>query len=516
MTSNVIKKTPPVSSGELDIVQNYKSHLRTMGNGLSDLDARIQTLIHLVTWMSLKGVSTTLLDIRVVRQFLHHKCTCPGPHGYRKDIDRVRRHLHRFLAYLMETERVRMPAEIETGGRLVESFLQPFESQGYAAQSVINYRTCCRHFIVWLYLNGIGLAEVSDEIVTQFLSHHCDCVQPHFCAASSRFSGGSETKGKIRSFIEYLIDAGIAPPRPLPTPDKSGQHLPQFQIWLRQERGITEQTIRDYCNDIEAFIVHLDDDPAQYTATLIQKAVQHRLEAVSRDRVRRQSSALRMYLRFLALEGLCRPGLAGAIPTIPRQKFATLPRHLPQQDIEHIIASCDSTTAVGVRNRAILLLLSRLALRAGDVANLRLKDIDWDNALVHVSGKSQREAVLPLPQDVGDALKEYILHVRPVATTESVFLRMLPPLHQPLSGKGVSAIAAVAIKRCGLKTDGLPAAHLFRHSTATNLLRNKTPLEVISTLLRHQSVTTTAIYARVDVPMLLEVAQPWPTAGGVK
>ena len=261
---------------------------------------------------------------------------------------------------------------------------------------------------------------------------------------------------------------------------------------------------------------HLGDDPDRYDATLIRNTVQHRLETASRDLVRREMSAFRSYLRFLAMEGLCRPGLVDAVPTVPQQKFATLPRHLPREDIEQIIASCDRTTPMGLRDHAIVLLLARLALRVGDVASLCLDDIDWDNALVRVSGKSRRATALPLPQDVGDAVKDYILHARPVVETRNVFLRMRPPLHQPMSSSGVSKVARAAIKRSGVKAEGLPAGHVFRHSAATNMLREDVPLEVISSLLRHQSTDTTAIYARVDVNMLREVAQPWPIAGEVR
>ena len=125
------------------------------------------------------------------------------------------------------------------------------------------------------------------------------------------------------------------------------------------------------------------------------------------------------------------------MPTVPLQRFSTLPRHLPRDDSERIIASCDRATPKGLRDRAILLLLARLALRAGDVANLRLDDIDWDNAVVRVSGKSRRAAALPLPQDVGAALRDYILRARPVVDAEEVFRRMLPPRHRRLSSGGV-------------------------------------------------------------------------------
>ena len=290
-----------------------------------------------------------------------------------------------------------MPAAIESGGCVVESFLLTLEEQGYVHDSIVAYRKRCRHFIVWLYLHDIVLAKINDDVLSGFLSHDCSCAHPHFFIRTGKFAGRNNSRWKIGLFINYLIDTGIAPPRPKPTSDEPGQYLECFQIWLRRYRGIKDRTIQSYLKAMRALLSHLGDDPGRYTATLIRHTLQHRLEMASRELVRREMSALRLYLRFLALEGLCRPGLSGAVPSVPRQQFATLPRHLPPEDIERIIASCDPATSMGTRDRAIVLLLARLALRAGDVADLGLQDIDWDHALVRVSGKSQRAAVLPLP-----------------------------------------------------------------------------------------------------------------------
>ena len=518
MSSMITNIASPEASGEPDpgIVENYKARLQALGYSPGLIGKCIRTILHLITWLSANGTGIETLDIRVLHRFLNHGCACPGPHGYRKNLDRARWHLHRFLGFLMETGRVRMPAEIESGGRVVESFLQTLVAQGYVPDSIAAYRKRCRHCIVWLYLDDAALAEIDDDVLSRFLAHDCTCVHPHFFIRTGRFAGRNNSRSKIGLFIDYLISTGIAPPRPTPASEEPGQYLARFLVWLRRYRGIGEGTIQSYDRAMRMLLPHLGDDPDRYSATLIRDTVRSRLEAASRDLVRRETSALRLYLRFLVLEGLCRPGLVGAVPTVPLQRFSTLPRHLPREDIEHIIASCDRAAPMGMRDRAILLLLARLALRAGDVANLRLNDIDWDNAVVRVSGKSRRAAVLPLPQDVGDAVKDYILHARPVVDAEKVFLRMVPPLHQALSSGGVSAVAQAAIKRSGVKAEGLPAAHVFRHSAATNLLRDSTPLEVISTLLRHQSTQTTAIYARVDVRMLREVAQPWPVAGEEK
>ena len=505
----------PEANGEpvLAIVQDYKARLQTLAYSPGLIGKCVRTIVHLIAWLPANGTGIEILDVRLLHRFLNHDCACPGPHGYRRNLERARWHLHRFLGFLMETGRVRMPAEIEAGGRVVESFLQTLAAQGYVHESIAAYRKRCRHFVVWLYLHQVALAEIDGDVLSRFLQHDCTCVHPHFFIRTARFAGRSNSRWKIGSFIDYLIATGIAPPRPTTSCEEPGRYVARFLIWLQRYRGIGDGTIRGYHKAMRVLLPHLGDEPSRYNATLIRNTVRCRLETASRDLVRREASALRLYLRFLALEGLCRPGLVGAVPTVPLQRFSTLPRHLPREDIECIIASCDRAAPMGIRDRAIVLLLARLALRAGDIANLRLYDIDWDNAVVRVSGKSRRAAVLPLPQDVGDALKDYILHARPVVDAEKVFLRMMPPLHQALSSGGVSAVAQAAIKRSGVKAEGLPAGHVFRHSAATNLLRDNTPLEVISTLLRHQSTQTTAIYARVDVPMLREVAQPWPVAG---
>ena len=515
MSSVINRPAPPEAGKEPNpgIVQHYKEHLQALGYCPVLTNQCTRTALHLITWWSASGAGIETLDVRVLHRFLQHDCACPGPHGFRKNLERGRWHLHRFLSFLLETGRAAVPAEIETGSRVVESFLGTLAAQGYVSESIAAYRKRCRHFIVWLYLHEVALAETGDEVVSRFLAHACTCAHPHFFARTGRFAGRANSRSRIGVFLAYLVGAGVVPPRPAPAGEEPGRRLARFLVWLRRHRGIGEQTLQGYRKAMRVLLPLLGDDPDRYSATLIRTTVQHRLETASRDVVGRETTALRLYLRFLALDGRCRPGLAAAVPTVPRQRFSTLPRHLPRDEIERIIASCDRATPKGLRDHAILLLLARLALRPGDVAGLRLGDLDWDQAVVRVSGKSRRAAVLPLPQEVGAALRAYILQARPVVATEQVFLRLLPPRHRPLSGAGVSGVAQAAIARSGVVAEGLPAGYLFRHSAATNLLRDGTPLEVISTLLRHQSTQTTAIYARVDVRMLRDVAQPWPVAG---
>jgi site-specific recombinase XerD len=165
---------------------------------------------------------------------------------------------------------------------------------------------------------------------------------------------------------------------------------------------------------------------------------------------------------------------------------------------------------MGIRDRAIVLLLARLGLRAGDIVSLRLGDINWEEAWIRVSGKGRREIRLPLSQEVGDAVAAYIRDVRPTVETDRLFLRSRAPLRELGSHSAVSIIVANAMRRAGVTPATRRAAHVLRHSAATTLLRQGASLQEIATILRHRSIETTTIYAKVDVELLAQVAQPWP------
>lgn len=178
-----------------------------------------------------------------------------------------------------------------------------------------------------------------------------------------------------------------------------------------------------------------------------------------------------------------------------------------------MIASCDPGTARGLRDRAILMLLARLALRASDVANLHLEDIDWDNALIKVAGKTSYAVALPLPQDAGDALLTYIERARPAVASTKVFIRAIAPFVPFASSGPVTIVVRDALKRAGVDNANFRGAHLLRHAAATHMLRTGATLDAVGAVLRHRSTETTAIYAKVDTAMLAHVVQPW--IGGV-
>lgn len=223
--------------------------------------------------------------------------------------------------------------------------------------------------------------------------------------------------------------------------------------------------------------------------------------------VARMVTALRSLLRFLHVDGI----LAGplTVPSTAGWSLAGSPKALPRDHVERLLAACDRSTATGCRDYAVLLLLSRLGLRAGEVAALRLEDIDWHAGEITVRGKGNRHDRLPLPADVGTAIVAYLHRARPAAALDwTVFLRAQAP-YRALTSVGVTTLVSIVGCRCGL---GPVHAHRLRHSAATGMLAAGASLPEIGQVLRHRQVSTTAIYAKVDHERLRALARPWPAA----
>jgi integrase len=214
-------------------------------------------------------------------------------------------------------------------------------------------------------------------------------------------------------------------------------------------------------------------------------------------------------LRYLTFCGEARPDLDRAIPAIAHWRLSSLPRCLSADEVNRLIAACDGSTPTRYRDRAIVLLLSRLGLRAGDVAQLRDRDIDWENGTLQVTGKGRYQVRLPLPQDVGDALLRYLEYRPRVDHTDRFFLRSIAPFGPFISGDGVSSIVSSALRRAGIDAPR-KGAHLLRHTAATEMLRNGVPLDQIGLVLRHRSIDMSAYYAKVDITLLRQIAQAWP------
>jgi integrase/recombinase XerD len=385
----------------------------------------------------------------------------------------------------------------------VEEYGAFLRRQGCAEGSIKTYRFNCRHFVVWLDQQGVALQAIDEGVIERFAGHRCTC--PGMFVRKPRRR--SNYLAVIRRFVGYLASVGAIPN--LAWPNQGDDRLAPFGEWLRRHRGTGESTILRHLHIITNLLLQLGNDPGRYDAALINRVMLQNLENASRSGVQHMCGSLRMYLRFLVANGSCSAALLGAIPRIPRWRLATLPRYILHDEVERVIASCDPTTPRGLRNRAILLLLARLALRGGDVAKLRLQDIDWDKALIRVAGKTRYAVALPLPQDVGDALLAYIERARPAVAAPEVFIRAYAPFVPFSSSSPITTIVRDALTRAGIENANVRGAYLLRHSAATNMLRDGATLDAVGAIMRHRSPETTAIYAKVDTAMLSQVVQPW-------
>jgi site-specific recombinase XerD len=279
---------------------------------------------------------------------------------------------------------------------------------------------------------------------------------------------------------------------------------------MRQGRGTCESTLRHYSAHIRELLRQLGERAEGFDAHRLRQFVLEEGWPLGWGAVKCRTSAVRMFLRFLIAEGKCAPALETAIPALAHWRLSSLPRYLKAEEVERLIGSCDPVSPIGRRDRAILLLLARLGLRAGEVAELRLKDIDWRDGSMRVCGKAGREARLPVSQEVGQALVSYLTDARPHCESDAVFVRHLAPTRPFADHGSISKIVQAAFRRAGVSRPCRGAAHLLRHSVATSLLRHGASLQEIGDLLRHRSVSSTQIYAKVDLTTLSQIAQPWP------
>lgn len=414
------------------------------------------------------------------------------------------------LAAYYEDARALERARGSTSGPYLEGFVERLRGEGYATVTIQEYVRAAVHLGLWVQGASIDLSAIDDHAIGQFEAHlrSCTCPGPRPPPRPPP-SRGQRITARVNRFREHLSEVGVLRETPTPRDTKDvGPLLTGFNSWMRQHRGATPSTLRIYGRILIDAVTEFGDDLHGFNVRALRAFVLDRSKRHGRSKAKLVTTAMRMFLRYLIASGLCPADLDGAIPTIARWRLASLPRHLSSSEVDRVIATCDPATPVGLRNRAILLLLVRLGLRAGEVATLRIVDIDWHGATVQVAGKSRRASRLPLPQQVGDAIQAYLWQGRPNVPVETVFLRAIAPWRS-LTGHGVTTVAGRAIRNAGVVVP-VRGAHALRHSAAAEMLRQGGSLDQIRVVLRHRDAETTAHYAKVDLALLRRVAQPWP------
>jgi integrase/recombinase XerD len=351
----------------------------------------------------------------------------------------------------------------------------------------------------WLFDETLGAEDLASVDVERF--------------AAWRRTTGHVTPlslGRVSSLIDYLMRIGVVrvvDPVIVATP--SDVLIARYSRYLADERGMSSRSIRAYVDVARTFLTWLGEDELDLEGLTTAAVSRFVVGECQRQRVasaKAVTTRLRSLLRFFYLEGLTPTALAGAVLSVAGWRQSSLPRPLDARDVARLLKSCDRRTRVGRRDFAILMVLSRLGLRAHEVAGLQLSDIDWRRGDLVIRGKGHREDRLPLPGDVGEAIVAWLRRGRAQSDVQSVFTRVRAP-HGALANGSISTIVKSACARAGLPVAG---AHHLRHSAASRMLQAGASLDEVAQVLRHRSVSTTSIYAKVDRRSLVAVVRVWP------
>lgn len=388
----------------------------------------------------------------------------------------------------------------------LEAYVSSLIDQQYSAHGVCMNARCVRRFGDWLARRQID-AQGADE-------HAVALYHRERTSARRVWRGERRSLGKLLIFLRErgviavpTIAAEVAP---------ADRVVHQFKEHLLHVRGLAPHTISMYGAWARRFLTEQLGNEASDLNTLraadVITFVQHQARTHQPGELKRMTTALRSFLRYAQFQGDVEPGIVAAVPAVASwTSTPALPRAISTEHACRALDACDRHTAIGSRDYAVLLLLARLGLRAGEVVALLLDDVDWDSGRIRVRGKAGREAWLPLPTDVGQAIAAYLQHARPSAPDRHLFLRASAPIRGLRSGMAVASIVAHALRSAGIDTPRR-GAHQFRHALATQMLHRGASLTEIGELLRHRSPQTTAIYARVDLAALRALALPWPGA----
>ncbi len=384
-------------------------------------------------------------------------------------------------------------------GPQVEGYRAWLELRGYSPGTVRNMLKDLGQVGLWLSSESLDVTQLDELGIAAFLL--------------SRGKSGHRHVPGVRGMmplLRYLREAGLAPAKP-PAVTPLGVLLGEYRRWMVQERNLAPATVVRYENTARRFLSEQASragvlEPAALSGTDVNAFLLRECGRVSAGSAKGRVAELRSILRFLYLQGITPLRLGTAVPPIGGWRLATLPPTMAPRDIQLLLDKCDRSSAVGVRDFAIIMLAARLGLRSIEVARLQLDDIDWRAGELVVRGKAGRQDRLPLPAEVGDALVTYLSGGRNSAGARQVFLTCKAP-RGPIRADLVGDVVERACKRAGLPRVG---PHRLRHALAGELLARGAGLAAISQVLRHQDLATTALYAKVDLGALRQVAQPWP------
>jgi integrase/recombinase XerD len=382
----------------------------------------------------------------------------------------------------------------------VDQYDEKLKQRGYTRLSAVNLQRQMAQMSRWLEAEGLGVEQLSEARIEAFLG---------FRRASGRGRSSLSRPGLL-CLLELLRELGVVAAAVEPTPSLTEALMGSFQRYLLSERGLSAGTVRGYVDRATRFVAGLPPGGLGHvTSAEVTTAVLGESVAVSVSAAQNFVAGLRAFLRFCFIEGLIEVDLSQAALPVTGRRRSSLPRGIAKGEAAALLGSCDRRTAIGRRDYALIITLLRLGLRRGELAGIRLEDIDWRAGELIVVGKGARRDRLPLPADVGAAIAAYLTRGRPASDRREVFLQARAPF-EPIAAGTVASTVRRACRRAGVPEIG---SHRLRHTVACEMVAAQVPLTQIAQVLRHRSLQSTAIYARVDLDRLRLLAQPWPGGG---
>jgi len=398
-----------------------------------------------------------------------------------------------------------IPQSMEQGplGSVIPAYAALLSQQGYTQQSAHQQLRFLADMSQWLEQQGIQLSELTEPILHRYMQ-----------SRGQRFRPRRDDASILRRLLNLLHTQGLLPQQAPETPDNPHERIEHdFDRYLSEERGLSMATRINYRCFIRRFLAdQFGDEPVRFTdlnAKDVIRFIQEQAPHLGQKRAGLMVTALRSFLRYLRHRGDISTDLAACVPAIANWQFSTLPKFLQPGQVQLVLEQCNRQTPQGRRDYAILLLLARLGLRAGEIVSLTLDDIHWQAGEITIHGKGDRSGRLPLQPDVGEAIADYLSKDRPPCSTRQVFIRMKAPRRGFANSEAISTIVARTLKKAHIDSPHT-GAHLFRHTLATQMLNHGSSLAEIAILLRHRSLNTTILYAKVDLPALRTLAEPWP------
>lgn len=392
-------------------------------------------------------------------------------------------------------------------GCILPAYKALVSQQGFSKHSIQLQFRFLNDMNQWLDQQRIQVTNLSEQAINRYMrSRH------------QRFRPRRDDAAILSRLVNLLHDHGLLPMQVARPPDNPCKRLENdYDRYLSEERGLSLSTRINYRFFIQRFLsTQFGNNPPCFSdlkAAGVIRFIRHQAERLNPKRAGLMVTALRSFFRYLRYRGDLSIDLAACIPAIANWQFSTLPKFLQPEQVQRVLSQCDRRTAHGRRNFAILLLLARLGLRACEIVSLTLDDIHWQVGEISIKGKGNQSSRLPLPPDVGQAIADYLEKDRPTCSTRRVFIRLRAPRRGFANSEAISTLVARTLKNAGIDSPHT-GAHLFRHTLATEMLRQGSALADIALLLRHRCINTTTIYAKVDLMALRPLAQPWP--GGDK